>query len=68
MHLDGDATKTLKPIGYCHGFVRCLRLSIRGQIHEDMQEFNMVAHMFNMFENVEIRLNDMCEGLDISTT
>ena len=62
MHIDGDVSKTLRPIGYCHGFFRRLRLSVRGQIIEHIQDFNRVSHMLNNFENAETRLNDMCEG------
>ena len=32
VNTDGDIAKTLKPIGYCHGFFRRLRLSVRGRI------------------------------------
>ena len=59
---DGDIVKTLKLIGYCHGFFRRLRLSVRGQIIEDIQDFNSVSHMFNMFENPQTHLNDTSEG------
>ena len=62
MNVDGNATKTLRPIGYCHGFFRRLRLSVRGQIIEDIQDFTRVSHTFNSFENVETHLHDMCEG------
>ena len=62
VNTDGDDTKTLKPIGLCHGFFRRLRLSVRGQIIEDIQDFNRVSHMFNLFESPETRFNDMCEG------
>ena len=62
-HTDSDDTKTVKPIGYCHGFFRRLRISVRGQINEDIQDLNRVSHMFNMFESPQTRLHDMCEGL-----
>ena len=62
MNTDGDITKTLRPIGYCHAFFRRLRISVRGQIIEDIQDFNRVSHMFNIFENSQTRLHDMCEG------
>ena len=32
INTDLDDRKTLTPIGYCHGFFRRLRLSVRGQI------------------------------------
>ena len=62
INTDPDTNKTLKPIGYCHGFFRRLRLSVRGQIIEDIQDFNRVSHMFSLFESPQTRLNDMCEG------
>jgi hypothetical protein len=62
VNTDGDATKTLKPIGYCHAFFRSLRLSVRGQIIEHITDFNRVSHMFNLFENPQTRLNDTSEG------
>jgi hypothetical protein len=62
MNTDPDITKTLRPIGYCHGFYRRLRISVRGQILEDISDWNRLSHMFNIFENAETRLNDMCEG------
>ena len=39
-----------------------VRISVRGQIIEDTQDFTRVSHMFKMFENAEPRLNDLCEG------
>ena len=57
-----DDTKTPKPTGYCHGFFRRLRISVRGQIIEDSSDFNRVSHMFKLFESPETRFNDMCEG------
>jgi hypothetical protein len=62
VNTNGDSTKTLKPIGYCHGFFRRLRISIRGQIIEDISDFNRVSHMFNLFENPQSRLNAAAEG------
>jgi hypothetical protein len=62
VNTDGDITKTLRPIGYCHGFFRRLRISVRGQIIEDIQDYTRVSHMFNIFQNSETRLNDMAEG------
>ena len=63
VNTDGDISKTLKPLGYCHGFFRRLRLSVRGQIIEDVQDFSRVSHMFNLFERPQTRLNDTCEGV-----
>ena len=63
---DQSMLKTLKPLGYCHGFLRRLRLSVRGQIIEDIQDFNRVSHMFSLFESPQTRLNDACEGFGYS--
>ena len=57
VNTDGEDTNTLKPIGYCHGFFRRLRLSVRGRIIEDISEFNRHAHMFNLFESSETRFS-----------
>ena len=62
LNTDPYFNKTLKPSGYCHGFFRRLRLSVRGQIIEDIQDFNRVSHVFNLFESPQTRLNDMSEG------
>jgi hypothetical protein len=62
VNTDGDITKTLRPIGYCHGFFRRLRLSIRGQIIEYLQDFNKISRMFSLFENPQVRKNDTTEG------
>jgi hypothetical protein len=62
VNTDGDISKTLRPIGYCHGFFRRLRISVRGQIIEDLQDFNKISHMFSLFENPQVRKNDTTEG------
>ena len=62
VNANGDITKTLKPLGYCHGFFKRLRLSVRGQIIEYFSEFNRISHMFYIFENPQTRLTDICEG------
>ena len=62
MNIDGGINKTLRPLECCHGFFRTARLSVRGQIIEDIQDFDRLSHMFNSLENAETRLNDMCEG------
>ena len=43
-------------------FFRRLRLSVRGQIIEDIQDIYRVSHMFNLFESPQTRVNDTCEG------
>ena len=53
MHIDGDITKTLRPTGYYHGSGRRLRISVRGQIIEDIQDFKRVSQMLNIFETLK---------------
>jgi hypothetical protein len=62
VNTDGDISKTLRPIGYCHAFFRRLRISVRGQIIEDIQDYTRVHHMFSLFENPQVRTNDTTEG------
>ena len=52
---DPNILKTVKTLGHCHGFFRRLRLSVRGQIIEDIQDFNRVSHMFSLFESPQTR-------------
>jgi hypothetical protein len=54
--------KALKPIGHCHAFFRRLRVSVRGQIIEDIQDYTRVHHMFNSLQGPQVRLNEECEG------
>ncbi len=62
INTDPDLGKTLEPIGYCHGFFRRLRLSVRAQIIEDIQDFKRVSHMFHLFKSKAVAYNDGCEG------
>ena len=41
------ATKKLRPIGKAHAFFRRLRISVRGQIIEDIDNYNRVSEMFH---------------------
>ena len=59
---DDNAERILKPIGHCHGFVRRLRISVRGQIIADIQDYIRVHHMFNILQGPQVRLNEGCEG------
>ena len=49
LNTSADPTKTLKAIRHCHGFFKRLRLSLRGQIIEDISEFGRISHMFNIY-------------------
>jgi hypothetical protein len=59
---DSNVERTLKPIGHCHGCFRKLRISVRGQILKDIQDYNRVHRMFNILQGTQIRLNEGCEG------
>ena len=64
-------TKLLRPLGRAHAFFRRLRLSVRGQIIEDIDNFNRVSELFHLLQTPASRLNDSIEGFgynaDIST-
>ena len=54
-------TKFLRPIGKAHAFFRRLRISVRGQIIEDIDNFNRVSEMFHTLHTPHSRANDMVE-------
>ena len=56
------ATVKLRPIGKPHAFFRRLRISVRGQIIEDIDNFNRVSELFHLFQTPASRLNDSIEG------
>jgi len=56
------ANKKLRPIGRPHAFFRRLRISVRGQIIEDIDNFNRVSEMFHLLQTPASRLNDSIEG------
>ena len=43
-------TKKLRPIGRPHGFFRRLRISLRGQIIEDIDNYNRVSELFYLLQ------------------
>ena len=55
------ATKLLRPIGKAHAFFRRLRISVRGQIIEDIDNYNRVSEMFHILQTKHSRANDMIE-------
>ena len=55
------ATKRLRPIGKAHAFFRRLRISVRGQIIEDIDNYNRVSDMFHILQTRHSRMNDMIE-------
>ena len=54
-------TKLLRPIGKAHAFFRRLRISVRGQIIEDIDNYNRVSEMFHILQTKHSRTNDMIE-------
>ena len=54
--------KQLRPIGRPHAFFRRLRLSVRGQIIEDIGNLNRVSELFHLPQSPASRKNDMIEG------
>jgi hypothetical protein len=54
-------TKMLRPIGKAHAFFRRLRISVRGQIIEDIDNYNRVSELFHVLQSKNSRANDMIE-------
>jgi hypothetical protein len=61
VNADTDAAKRLRPIGKAHAFFRRLRISVRGQIIEDIDNYNRVSEMFHILQTKHSRANDMIE-------
>jgi len=57
-----EGGKVLRPVGRVHAFFRRLRLSVRGQIIEDIDNFNRVSEMFHLLQSPASRENDSIEG------
>jgi hypothetical protein len=58
---DNPGVKVLRPIGKAHGFFRRLRISVRGQIIEDIDNYNRVSEMFHILQTPHSRENDAIE-------
>jgi hypothetical protein len=54
--------KALRPIGRPHGFFRRLRIAVRGQIVEDIDNYNRVSELFHILQSPQSRLNDQAEA------
>ena len=54
-------TRKLRPIGKAHAFFRRLRISVRGQIIEDIDNYNRVSELFHILQSRDSRKNDMIE-------
>ena len=62
--VNSDATpdvKKLRPIGRAHAFFRRLRISVRGQIIEDTDNYNRVCELFHILQAHASRENDSIE-------
>ena len=55
------SVKKLRPIGKAHAFFRRLRISVRGQIIEDIDNYNRVSELFHILQTKHSRANDMVE-------
>jgi len=55
------SAKKLRPIGKAHAFFRRLRISVRGQIIEDIDNYNRVSEMFHCLQTRHSRNNDAIE-------
>jgi hypothetical protein len=55
------AAKKLRPIGKAHAFFRRIRISIRGQIIEDIDNYHWVSELFHILGTRHSRTNDMVE-------
>lgn len=63
--VNADATpnaKKLRPIGRPHAFFRRLRIAVRGQIIEDIDNYNRVCELFQILQPEESSANDSVEG------
>ena len=55
---DTTTGKALRPIGRAHAFFRRLRIAIRGQVIEDIDNFNRVSELFHILQSSDSRYND----------
>ena len=58
---DTTNNKKLRPLGKAHGFFRRLRISVRGQIIEDIDNYNRVSELFHTLQTPHSRFNDSIE-------
>ena len=61
VNAETNTAKMLRPIGKAHAFFRRLRISVRGQIIEDIDNYNRVSEMFHILQTRHSRSNDMIE-------
>ena len=58
-----DGILGLYPVGGTHGFFNRLRILAQGQVIEDINDYNRVHEMFQVFSASESRDNDYASGL-----
>jgi hypothetical protein len=61
VNTDTSNNKKLRPLGKAHGFFRRLRISVRGQIIEDIDNYNRVSELFHILQTPASRYNDSIE-------
>ena len=62
---DNNGVKKLRPIGRAHAFFNRLRVSARGQVLEDIDNFNRVSEMFHILQSPASRVNDAIEAFGV---
>lgn len=63
---DNNGVKKLRPLGRCHAFFNRLRVSARGAIIEDIDNYGRVCEMFHLLQTPASRVNDYTEGFGVS--
>jgi len=59
---DGDENHNLYPLGGPWGFFSRMRILVGGQVIEDIDNYNRVHEMFQVFSATDSRENDYAEG------
>ena len=60
--LKNDGAQPLYPVGGMHGFFNRLRILAQGQVIEDINDYNRVHEMFQVFSASESRANEYASG------
>ena len=63
---DNDANANIRIIGRAHAFFRRLRISVRGQIIEDIDNYNRVSELFHILQTPASRQNSSIEEFGIN--
>ena len=59
---DGNANHNIYPVGGPWGFFSRMRILVGGQVIEDIDNYNRVHEMFQVFSATDSRENDYAEG------